>query len=80
VWSEVKVKAVKRKLCSKRQQSITVHTNAHTLLQGERLSLFHLLKMRTRRASRMITSVLDKDGHIQTTTKGIMHTFVAICR
>ena len=73
--NHLKAKIVR--LYSKRLQAVTVETNDHNLLQGEKLSLFHLLKIRTRHASRMITSVLDKDGDIQTTTKGILHSFVA---
>ena len=62
------LKAKTVRLYSKRLQSITVDRNDHTLLQGNRLSLFHLLRMSTR-ATRMITNLLDKDGDIQTTTK-----------
>jgi hypothetical protein len=51
------------------------------LLPGGKWYLTHLLKMRTRRASRMTTSVLDKDADIQMTTRGILHTFlVALAR
>jgi hypothetical protein len=56
-----------------------VDTNDHTLLQGERLPHFYLLKITIRRASRMITNVLENGGDIQMTTKGTLHTFVAIC-
>jgi hypothetical protein len=58
--NQLKAKIVR--LYSKRLQSITFDTKDHTLLQGERISLFHLLKMRTHRAARMITSVLETDG------------------
>ena len=46
-------------------------------MQGERTSILHLLQMRKRRVSQLITSIIDKGGVTQTTTRGFLHTFVA---
>lgn len=72
------LKAIIVRLYSARLQVVKVETNDHTLLQGERLSFFHLLKMRKRPALRMIISALDKDADIQSTNKGILHTFCRV--
>ena len=73
--NHLKAKIVR--LHSKRIQSITIDTKEATLFQEESPSLFHLLQMRKGRVSRMITSIIDKDGVTQTTTRGILQTFVA---
>ena len=61
-------------------KSITIDTQEATLFHGEIPPLFHLLQMRKPRVSRMITSIIDKDGVLQTTTRGILHIFVAFLR
>jgi len=58
---------------SKRVQSITIDTHEAILFQA---SLSHLLHMRKRRVSRMITTFVDKNGVTQTTTRVILYTFV----
>jgi hypothetical protein len=63
---------------SKRFHSLPLDTPAPTLFQGQHPSNFHLLNMRKRRASRLITSIIDTDGVIQTSTRGILRTFVAL--
>ena len=65
------------RLHRKRVQSIITDTQEAALFQGESPSLFHLLQVRKRRVSRMITSIIDKGGVTQTTSRGILHTFVA---
>ena len=53
-------KAKTVRLHSKRVQSILIDTHEATLFQGESPSIFRLHKMRKRRVSRMITSIIDK--------------------
>jgi hypothetical protein len=62
---------------SKRFLSLPLDTHAPALFQGERSSIFHLINMRKRRVSRLITSVIDMDGVKETSTTGILRTFVA---
>lgn len=73
--SHLKSKTVR--LYSKRVQSLTIDTHESTLCQGESPSLFHLLQMRKRCVSRMITSIIDKDGVTQKTTST---PFLLICK
>jgi hypothetical protein len=57
----------------KRLQSVTIDTHEATLFHGESPTLFHLLQMRKRC---VVTNIINKDGVIQKTTRGILHTFV----
>jgi hypothetical protein len=63
------------RLHSKLVQSITIDTQ-EAILEGESPSLLRILQIRKRCVSWMITGVIDKDGVTQTTTRGILHTFV----
>jgi hypothetical protein len=64
------------RLHCKRLQSITIDTYEATLFQGERPSLLHLLPMRKRCVSRVVTNIIARECVIQTATMGIVHTFV----
>jgi hypothetical protein len=61
-----------------RFQSLHLHTQAATLFQGEQPPIFHLSNMRKWRVSRLITSIIDTDGVKQTSTRGILRTFVSL--
>jgi hypothetical protein len=63
-----------------RLQAITVDTHEPAMFQGESSSLFHLLQMRKRRVSQMITNVLDENGVPQETMSGILQIFVAFLK
>jgi DNA-binding transcriptional regulator LsrR (DeoR family) len=70
-----RLKAKNLRLHNKRLQSIAIDAHEANLSQGEIPSVFHLLQMRKRHVSRMITSAIDKDVVTQTTTRDILHTF-----
>ena len=57
-------------------QAITVYARDPTIYQGENPSLFHLIQGRKRRDARMILEIRDENGNLQTTTRGILNTFV----
>jgi hypothetical protein len=63
-------------LHNKRIQTLTVDARDTTTYQGETPSLFHLIQGRKRRDARMISEILDENGQLQTTTRGILSTFV----
>jgi hypothetical protein len=44
------------------------------LYQDEQVSLFHLIKRRKRREQRTITHIMDPNGELQTSMKGILNT------
>ena len=46
------------------------------MYQGETPSLFHLIESRKRRDARTTTDIRDENGELQTTTRGLLRTFV----
>ena len=46
------------------------------MYQGENPSIFHLIQGRKMREARMILEIQDENGNLQTTTRGILNTFV----
>jgi len=71
------LKAKLVKLYSARLASGTIDLQSPEIFQEEQMSLFHLIKRRTRREQRTIPQVKDPSGGIQTSMKGIMDTFNA---
>ena len=63
----------------KQFQSIFVDRHVSTQFQGEIPSLSHLVQLRKQRVSRMITSVSEKDGIAQTTTRAFCKTMLSSC-
>ena len=49
-------------------------------MEDEEPSLHHLLKRHKRQESRMVNSVYDNDGNIQTTPMNILRTFIMFMR
>jgi hypothetical protein len=45
------------------------------LYQDEQMSLFHLIKRRKRWEQRKVTHIMDPNGELQTSMKGILNTF-----
>ena len=75
--SHLKSKIVR--LHCKRIQSITVVTYESILFQGESPSLFHVLQMRKRQVSWIITSIIYKDVVTQTTLRAFCTPFLRFC-
>ena len=71
------LKAKLVKLYTTRLASGTIDVQTPHIFQEEQMSLFHLIKRRTRREQRTILQVKDLSGGMQTSTKGIMDTFNA---
>jgi len=74
ILHQLKAKIIR--LHNKRIQTITVDARDPTMYQGENPSLFHLIQGRKWRDARMITEIRDENGQLQTTTRGILNTFV----
>ena len=64
------------RLHSKRRANILLDTHAHDRMETEEPSLFHVLKLRRRRADREIRKIQDSDGTIYTGHQDIARTFV----
>jgi hypothetical protein len=77
ILNHLKVKIAR--IRSKRIQSLPLDTQATTILQGEQLSIFHLLNMRKRSVPRLITSVIDTEGVTRTSTSGIFAPSLCFC-
>jgi len=67
------------RLHDKQFQSIFVDKHVSTHFEGEIPSLSHLVQLRKQRASRMITSVSEKDGIAQTTTRASCEIILSSC-
>jgi len=74
ILHQLKAKIIR--LHNKRIQTITVDAGDPTLYQGETPSLLHLIQGRKRREARMDIEIRDENGQLQTTTRGILNTFV----
>jgi len=64
------------RLYNKRLRAITVDARDPTIYQGENPSLFHLTQGRKRRDARIIIEIRGENRNLQTTTRGILNTFV----
>ena len=71
---QLKAKIIR--LHNKRIQTIMVDTRDPTMYQGGTPSLFHLIESRKRRDARTTTDIRDENGELQTTTRGLLRTFV----
>ena len=71
---QLKAKIIR--LHNKRMQTITIDARDPKMYQGENPSIFHLIQGRKRREARMIREIQDENGNMQTTTRGILNTFV----
>ena len=64
------------RLHNKRMQTITIDARDPKMYQGKNPSVFRLIQGRKRREARMILVIQDDNGNLQTTTRGILNTFV----
>jgi len=71
---QLKAKIIR--LHNKRMQTMTIDARDPKMYQGENPSIFHLIQGRKRREARMILEIQDENGNLQTTTRGILNTFV----
>ena len=74
ILHQLKAKIIR--LQNKRIQTITVDARDPIMYQEKTPSLFHLIQGRKRRDARMIIEIRDENGQLQTTTRGILNTFV----
>jgi hypothetical protein len=74
VLQRYKAKLVR--LHAMRRNKILLDTQEHDRLNGEELSLFHVLKMHKRRVAREIHKITDMQGNTHTTFRNIAATFV----
>jgi hypothetical protein len=75
-----RIKAKLVKLYSERLARGTIEMQNQDTLQGERMSVFHLIKRRQRRERRTITHIQDPASGTQTATTGIVKTFSSYLR
>ena len=71
---QLKAKIIR--LHNKRMQTITIDAKDPKMYQGENTSIFHLTQGRTRSEARMILEIQVENGNLQTTTTGMLNTFV----
>jgi hypothetical protein len=62
-------------LHGKRLEGVNIDVGDHGSLRYERVSLFHLIKRRTRRQQRNVTQTVGRDGRLNVETREILGVF-----
>ena len=71
---QLKAKIIR--LHNKQMKTIATDARDPKMYQGENPSIFHLIQGQKRREVRMILEIQDESGNLQTTTRGILNTFM----